>query len=70
MSKKEYRIPELSKRNGANSMAESVQETVGRLHGVNSVSVDNATNTLTIDYNEEEISSSAIQAYLEEANFI
>lgn len=53
-----------------NFQAKMIQDTLYDIEGVNIVRVNTFENTITIDYNEVQISSSKIQQKLKENNYM
>jgi len=52
------------------SVAKSLTDDIHSLGGINAVRVDPIENTVTVDYNEGQVSSSQIKQKLKEGNYL
>lgn len=52
------------------AIEKSISQDIQSLNGINAVRLDPIANTVTVDYNEGQVSSSEIQQKLKEGNYL
>lgn len=54
----------------AKQQAESIHNTIAGLDGIKSIRIDSFANTVTVEYDDDEISQSKIESALRNKNYI
>jgi len=70
LTTKEYNLSRLYNTIGRHSKLEAVDNAINQLNGISGVKVDFLKDTVTIDFNEDEIPLLAVEAMLRGGNFI
>ncbi len=65
MNAKKYRL-----KGDAKSQAESIHHVISQMDGIKAIRVDSFANTVTVDYEDDKVSSSEIESKLRENNYI